>query len=78
MGTRNLVLFALFCYLSSRSAVPSDAYDPIDPNSNITINWDIQSINNDSTSASTYTVRIRAWERKKRFGLCVLSRIIAA
>ncbi|KAK3144114.1 hypothetical protein QOZ80_4AG0308970 [Eleusine coracana subsp. coracana] len=58
MGTRNLVLFALFCYLSSRSTVPSDAYDPIDPNSNITVNWDIQSINNDSTSASTYTVMV--------------------
>ncbi|TVU15045.1 hypothetical protein EJB05_38545 [Eragrostis curvula] len=54
VGMREFVLLVLFCYLSSRSAVPSDAYDPIDPNSNITINWDLQSINNQSNS---YTVR---------------------
>jgi hypothetical protein len=38
----------------------SDAYDPIDPNVNITINWDFQALN--VKDMSPYTVRIRACE----------------
>jgi hypothetical protein len=38
----------------------SDAYDPIDPNGNITINWDFQALN--VKDMSPYTVRIRACE----------------
>ena len=37
--------------------IGSDAYDPMDPNGDITINWDFQSL--DAKAADTYTVRIR-------------------
>lgn len=37
--------------------VESDAYDPVDPNGNITINWDFQVLN--VKDMSPYTVRIR-------------------
>nr|CAB3487803.1 unnamed protein product [Digitaria exilis] len=48
-----LVLFAFVCCSSSRIA---DAYDPMDPNGNITINWDFQSLN--VKDESTYTVMV--------------------
>ncbi|VAH50043.1 unnamed protein product [Triticum turgidum subsp. durum] len=41
MAREQFVLFIFICYLSSRFA---DAYDPVDPNGNITINWDFPSI----------------------------------
>jgi hypothetical protein len=40
--------------------VESGAYDPLDPNGNITINWDFQSL--DVKDANTYTVRTNACE----------------
>jgi hypothetical protein len=39
--------------------VESGAYDPIDPNGNITIVWDFQSL--DVAGMTPYTVRIRAF-----------------
>uniref|UniRef100_A0A0E0KTC3 COBRA-like protein n=1 Tax=Oryza punctata TaxID=4537 RepID=A0A0E0KTC3_ORYPU len=44
-----LIMFVFACCLSSRFA---DAYDPVDPNGNIIINWDFQSIEN------VYTVMV--------------------
>ncbi|KAF7010224.1 hypothetical protein CFC21_024666 [Triticum aestivum] len=41
MAREQFVLFIFICCLSSRFA---DAYDPVDPNGNITINWDFPSI----------------------------------
>ncbi|KQJ83835.1 COBRA-like protein 7 isoform X1 [Brachypodium distachyon] len=41
MEAEQFVLFIFLCYLSSRFA---DAYDPLDPHGNITINWDFQAI----------------------------------
>ncbi|XP_062226287.1 COBRA-like protein 7 isoform X3 [Phragmites australis] len=52
MEMQCFVLFILLCYLTARFAA---AYDPMDPNGNITISWDFQSI--DSTG-STYTVMV--------------------
>uniref|UniRef100_A0A453CJE1 COBRA-like protein n=1 Tax=Aegilops tauschii subsp. strangulata TaxID=200361 RepID=A0A453CJE1_AEGTS len=41
MATEQFVLFIFICCLSSQFA---DGYDPVDPNGNITINWDFPSI----------------------------------
>ncbi|EMS45666.1 hypothetical protein TRIUR3_29754 [Triticum urartu] len=41
MAMEQFVLFIFMCCLSSRFV---DAYDPVDPNGNITINWDFPSI----------------------------------
>ncbi|CAL5015679.1 unnamed protein product [Urochloa decumbens] len=55
MGTERFVfvLFACVCCSSARFA---DAYDPMDPNGNITITWDFQSL--DVKDANTYTVMV--------------------
>jgi hypothetical protein len=45
-------LRSVICFLY----VLTDAYDPVDPNGNIIINWDFQSIEN------VYTVRMPASE----------------
>ncbi|KAM0920386.1 hypothetical protein ACQ4PT_007538 [Festuca glaucescens] len=49
MATERFALLIFLCYLSSRFA---DAYDPVDPLGNITINWDFLTID------TTYSVLV--------------------
>nr|XP_051211818.1 COBRA-like protein 7 [Lolium perenne] len=50
MATERFVLLVFLCYLSSQFA---DAYDPVDPLGNITINWDFTSMD-----TNQYTVMV--------------------
>ncbi|PAN39344.1 hypothetical protein PAHAL_7G236500 [Panicum hallii] len=59
MGRFVFVLLVFSCCSSSRFA---DAYDPMDPNGDITIDWDFQSL--DVKAANTYTVMVSIHNRQ--------------